>query len=79
MHYYKVSKKNRHIARRFHYVKEGVKNGSHVLEWIKKDDMLADDLTKTQDGTKPLPHMKRTLIEIPDYVKGYNSNKVGNR
>ena len=76
---YKVTKKNRHIARRYHYVKQGVKTGDHTLEWIKNDDMLADDLTKTQDASKSLPMMQRTLFRIPDYVKGYKSQQVGNR
>ena len=76
---YKVTKKNRHIARRFHYVKQGSKNGDHVLKWISNQDMLADDGTKTQEASKSQPHMQRTLIEIPEYVKGYNSSKVGNR
>jgi hypothetical protein len=76
---YKVTKKNRHIARRYHYVKQGVKTGDHTLEWIKNDDMLADDLTKTQDAHKSLPHMERTLVKIPDYVKGYKSKQIGNR
>ena len=48
---YKVSKKNRHIARRYHYVKQGVQNGDHEVEWIPSDDQLADDMTKTLSDT----------------------------
>ena len=73
------TKKNCHIARRYHYVKLGVKTGDHTLEWIGNDDMLADDLTKSQDASKSLPHMERTLVKIPNYVKGYKSEQVGNR
>ena len=76
---YKITKKNRHIARRYHYVKEGEKRGDHMVEWIDSNDMLSDDLTKTQESSKSLPHMKRTLVQIPDYVRGYKSNAVGNR
>ena len=76
---YKVSKKNRHIARRYHYVKQGVQEGDHEAEWIPSDDQLADDMTKTQEAHKSLPHMKRTLVEIPDYVRGFSTGKVGNR
>jgi hypothetical protein len=76
---YKISKKNRHIARRYHYVKQGVRTGDHVVEWISNEDMLADDLTKTQESSKSLPQMERTLFKIPDYVKGYKSKTIGNR
>ena len=76
---YKVTKKNRHIARRFHYVKQGVKTGDHEVEWIRSEDQLADDMTKTQEAAKSLPHMKRTLVEIPEYVRGFSNGKIGNR
>ena len=57
---YKVSKKNRHIARRYHYVKQGVKTKDHEVEWIPSDDQLADDMTKTQESTKTATHEKNT-------------------
>ena len=76
---YKVSKKNRHIARRYHYVKQGVKTKDHEVEWITSDDQLADDMTKTQESSKSLPHMKRTLVKIPDYDRGFSTSKVENR
>ena len=64
---YKPTKKNRHIARRYHYVREGQKNNYHHLEWIPAEDQLADDLTKTQPADKSRPHVERTLIKLPDY------------
>ena len=76
---YKVSAKNRHIARRWHFVRAGVQNKLFKLQWIPGDDQLADDCTKTQGANKFLPHFERTLIEIPEEVKGFKSNKVGNR
>ena len=76
---YKVGKKNRHIARRYHYVKQGVRTGDHDVAWIRGEDMFADDLTKTQESVKSLPQMQRTLVVIPDYVKGFKSQNVGNR
>ena len=76
---YKVSKKNRHVARRYHYVTQGVKTKDHEVEWIPSDDQLADDMTKTQEATKSLPHMKRRLVKIPDYVRRFSTSKVGNR
>ena len=60
-------------------MKQGVKIGDHEVEWIRSEDKLADDMTKTQEAAKSLPHMKRTLVEIPEYVKGYTNGKVGNR
>ena len=51
---YKVSKKNSHIARRYHYVKQGVKTKDHEVEWIPNDDQLADEVTKTQEAHKSL-------------------------
>jgi len=30
----KLNKKTRHIARHFHFVREGVKQGLHILKWI---------------------------------------------
>ena len=67
------------VARRYHYVKQGVQKGDHEVEWIPSDGQLADDMTKTHEAHKSLPHMKRTLVEIPDYVRGFSSDKVGNR
>jgi hypothetical protein len=49
------------------------------LKWISGEDQIADDLTKTQESTKSLPHVKRTLIELPDRVRGYVSSTIGNR
>ena len=40
---YKQTKKNRHIARRYHYVRQGTRLNLHKLLWIKNDDQLADD------------------------------------
>ena len=76
---YKVTAKNRHIARRWHFVKRGVKAGLFKLHWIPAEDQLADDMTKTQSSTVSFPHVTRTLIVVPDRVKGYKSNVVGNR
>ena len=76
---YKVTKKNRHIARRWHFVRWGVKDKLFKLCWIPGKDQLADDTTKTQEAKKSQPHFLRTLIKIPDKVKGYRGNKIGNR
>ena len=76
---YKMTKKNRHIRRRWHFVRYGVNEKLFELKWIKGDDQLADDCTKTQPSHKSFVHFERTLIKVPDKVKGYKSTTVGNR
>ena len=76
---YKVTPKNRHIARRWHFVRRGVKDNLFSLRWVPGEDQLADDCTKTQVASKSFPHFSRTLIPIPNKVKGFRSNTVGNR
>ena len=76
---YKVTSKNRHVGRRWHFVRRGCKEKKFVLKWIPGVDQLADDCTKTQLANKSKPHFERTLIKIPDKVKGFKSNVVGNR
>ena len=76
---YKITSKNRHIARRWHFVRRGVQNDLFTLQWIPGKDQLADDCTKTQEASKSLPHFSRTLIKVPDKIKGFRSNVVGNR
>ena len=61
-------RKNRHIARRYHYVKEGQRTESHHLHWIPAQDQLADDLTKTQNREKTIIHVDRTLIKLPTHM-----------
>ena len=61
----KQTKLTRHIARRFHYVREGVKSGLHKLYWIPKDHQLADILTKTQAATLINPHLHRAMFRLP--------------
>ena len=57
----------------------GVKGKLFKLSWVPAEDQLADDLTKTQDARVSREHVNRTLIPIPDRVKGFKSNTVGNR
>ena len=76
---YKVTSKNRHISRRWHFVRRGVHEKLFTLIWIPGQDQLADDCTKTQPAAKAQPHVIRTLIKVSDKVKGYRGNTVGNR
>ena len=76
---YKLTKKNRHIRQRWHFVRYGVQEGLFKIVWIPADDQLADDTTKTQVAAKSKSHFERTLVKIPDKVKGFRSNVIGNR
>jgi hypothetical protein len=76
---YRVTSKNRHVARRWHFVRRGVKAGLFTLNWIPASDQLADDLTKTQSSKISMTHIIRTLLKLPDKVRGFKSNVVGNR
>ena len=76
---YRITKKNRHIRRRWHFVRYGVQEDLFRLEWVPGDDQLADDCTKTQAASKSKPSFDRTLVKIPDRVKGHKSTTIGNR
>ena len=76
---YKVTAKNRHVGRRWHFVRQGVKRDLFKLVWIPAIDQLADDVTKTQSSKISMTHVERTLIQLPDKVRGYKSNVIGNR
>ena len=76
---YKITAKNRDIGRHWHFVRRGVQAKLSKLQWIPAEGQLADDLTKTQTSITSLSHMNRTLVKIPDKVRGYKSSMVGNR
>ena len=56
-----------------------MKNELFNLKWIPGCDQLADDCTKTQSASKSKSHFERTLFKVPDKVKGFRSDVVGNR
>ena len=64
----KLTKKTRHIARHFHFVREGVKRGFHALKWITKVHQLADVLTKTQLASKTDPQVQIFMYQLPDFL-----------
>ena len=41
---------NRHVARRYHYVRQGTTLKEHVFEWIGTKNQLADILTKSSNA-----------------------------
>ena len=76
---YKVTSKNRHVGRRWHFVRRGVKDKLFNLKWIPAADQVADDCTKTQPASKSKLHFERTVTKVPDKVKGFKSDVIGNR
>jgi hypothetical protein len=64
----KSNKKTRHIARHFHFVREGVKSGLHVVKWISNKVQLADVLTKTQGAGKTDPQVKIFMYQLPEFL-----------
>jgi hypothetical protein len=63
-----LTKLTRHISRRFHFVREGVKQGLHKLYWIPKEDQLSDILTKTQPATVINPLLNRAMFRLPTFL-----------
>ena len=41
---------NRHVARRYHYVRQGTRLKEHVFEWIDTKNQLADILSKSSNA-----------------------------
>ncbi len=64
-----MKKGTRHIARRFHYVKEGTKSGIHTVQYCKAEDMLADIATKSQIASKSLPQLLRAMHDLPKHLR----------
>ncbi|KAI2504954.1 hypothetical protein MHU86_9483 [Fragilaria crotonensis] len=64
----KLTRKTRHIERRFHFVRQGQQDGTHQLYWIPCDSQLADILTKTQTSSKIDPHLDKIFCKLPDHL-----------
>ena len=63
-----LTKRTRHIERRFMCVREGQRSGAHILVWISNDHMLADTLTKTQGADKIWVQVDRSLWRLPAHM-----------
>ena len=64
----KLTRKTRHIERRFDYVKEGQRSGMHQLFWIPATHQLADILTKSQLSSKIDPQLPRIFSTLPTHM-----------
>ena len=64
----KLTRKTRHIERRFHFVRQGQQDGTHQLHWITCESQLADILTKTQTASKIDPHLTKIFCILPEHL-----------
>ena len=64
----KLSRKARHVERRFHFVRQGQESGFHSLNWVPGDLQLADILTKTQHASKIDPHLEKVMTKLPAFL-----------
>ena len=55
---------NRHVARRYHYVRQGTALNEHKFEWIGTKHQLADTLTKPGTPSTFLSLWNLQLVEI---------------
>ena len=69
----KLTKKTRHIARHFHFVRDGVERSLHKLFWITKTMQLADALTKTQARHKIDPLVQVFMYSLPAFLVAHSS------
>ena len=71
----KLTRKTRHIERRFHFVRQGQQDGIHQLHWITCESQLADILTKTQTASKIDPHLIKIFCILPEHLT-LNSKEI---
>ena len=64
----RLTRKTRHIERRFHFVRQGQQDGIHQLHWIPAEYQVADILTKTQPSSKIDPQLLRIFCVLPDHM-----------
>jgi hypothetical protein len=69
----KLTKKTRHIARHFHFVRNGVELNLHSLIWVSNAIQIADVLTKTQPYNKIAPMVKIFMFTLPKFLTEYIS------
>ena len=58
-----LTRKTRHIERRFHFVRQGQQDGIHQLHWIPCDFQFADQLSGKID-----PHLTKIFCILPDHM-----------
>ena len=58
---------NRHVARRYHYVRQGTLMREHKFHWISTKYQLADPLTKEGGPSKFKSLEERYMIDLEDF------------
>ena len=72
---FKHSKHTRHIMRRYHYVKEGERDGKHKFYWVPGDEyMYADFLTKADIKGNHLELTDKVMEKLKKRTKIMNRN-----
>jgi hypothetical protein len=64
----KLTRKTRHIERRFHFVCQGTEIGVHIIVWIPANLQLADITTKTQEATVIDPRVTIVMYTLPIHL-----------
>ena len=64
----RMTRKTRHIERRFHFVRQGQQDGVHQLHWISGKQQLADIMTKTQAASKIDPFLPQIFYKLPSHM-----------
>jgi hypothetical protein len=70
----KLTKKTRHIARHFHFVRDGVDRKLHTLHWVSNKLQIADVLTKTQVSSKIAPMIPIFMFTLPNFLTDYTTS-----
>jgi len=64
----RLTRRTRHIERRFHFVRQGQADGLHDIHWLPGYSQLSDILTKTQYASKIDPHLEKILFKLPYHM-----------
>jgi hypothetical protein len=64
----KLTRKTRHIERRFHFVRQGAELGVHIIVWIPANLQLADITTKTQEAIIIHPRVTIVMYVLPAHL-----------
>ena len=63
---FRDTKHTRHVARRYHFVRQGQHSGAHSLHWCNADLQLADVGTKNLDGAQLRPRLSYLFVDVPE-------------
>ena len=66
----RLTRKTRHIEKRFHYVREAAQTNMLRIFWLPGSQMLADVMTKSQAAYKIDPHLPKILSKLPLHMIG---------